>query len=81
MSKGPASPYRLLSMEVGIETCGCAPAGCSRRNCPGSAKASNTLGQLPLFIDTSPMPVCSRCAPSAGALMAEQGKELGLIRD
>ncbi len=71
--------YRLLSMEVGIESGRLRTGRLQQEEWPLLGQGINTLGQLPLFIDDKPNAGVLEMRSLCRRLMAEQGKELGLI--
>ena len=71
--------YRLLSMEVGIESGRLRTGRLNQEEWPLLGQGINTLGQLPIFIDDKPNLSVLEMRSLARRLMAEQGKELGLI--
>jgi replicative DNA helicase len=71
--------YRLLSMEVGIESGRLRTGRLQQEEWPLLGKGIDTLGQLPLFIDDKPNSGVLEMRSLCRRLMAEQGKELGLI--
>jgi replicative DNA helicase len=78
MSKAQLT-YRLLSMEVGIESGRLRTGRLQQEEWPLLGQGINTLGQLPLFIDDKPNAGVLEMRSLCRRLMAEQGKELGLI--
>ena len=71
--------YRLLSMEVGIESGRLRTGRLQQEEWPLLGQGINSLGQLPLFIDDKPNSGVLEMRSLCRRLMAEQGKELGLI--
>ncbi|MDP5124308.1 MAG: replicative DNA helicase [Cyanobium sp. MAG_04] len=71
--------YRLLSMEVGIESGRLRTGRLQQEEWPLLGQGINTLGQLPLFIDDKPNSGVLEMRSLCRRLMAETGKELGLI--
>ncbi len=71
--------YRLLSMEVGIESGRLRTGRLSQEEWPLLGQGINTLGQLPIFIDDKPNSGVLEMRSLCRRLIAEQGKELGLI--
>ena len=71
--------YRLLSTEVGIESGRLRTGRLQQEEWPLLGQGINTLGQLPLFIDDKPNSGVLEMRSLCRRLMAEQGKELGLI--
>ncbi len=71
--------YRLLSMEVGIENGRLRTGRLQQEEWPLLGQGINTLGQLPIYIDDKPNLSVLEMRSLCRRLMAEQGKELGLI--
>ena len=71
--------YRLLSMEVGIESGRLRTGRLQQEEWPLLGQGINTLGQLPLYIDDKPNLSVLEMRSLCRRLMAEQGKELGLV--
>ncbi|KGG14549.1 MULTISPECIES: replicative DNA helicase [unclassified Prochlorococcus] len=72
--------YRLLSMEVGIESGRLRTGRLNQDEWPLLGQGINTLGQLPIFIDDKPNLGVLEMRSLCRRLIAEQqGKELGLI--
>ena len=71
--------YRLLSMEVGIESGRLRTGRLQQDEWPLLGQGINTLGQLPMFIDDKPNSSVLEMRSLCRRLIAEQGKELGLI--
>ncbi|ABX09732.1 replicative DNA helicase [Prochlorococcus marinus] len=71
--------YRLLSMEVGIESGRLRTGRLNQEEWPLLGQGINTLGQLPIYIDDKPNLSVLEMRSLSRRLIAEQGKELGLI--
>ncbi len=71
--------YRLLSMEVGIESARLRTGRLQQEEWPLLGQGINTLGQLPIYIDDKPNVGVLEMRSLCRRLMAEQGKELGLV--
>ena len=71
--------YRLLSMEVGIESGRLRTGRLNQEEWPLLGQGINTLGQLPIYIDDKPNSGVLEMRSLCRRLIAEQGKELGLI--
>jgi len=71
--------YRLLSMEVGIESGRLRTGRLQQEEWPLLGQSINTLGQLPIYIDDKPNSSVLEMRSLCRRLIAEQGKELGLI--
>ena len=71
--------YRLLSMEVGIESGRLRTGRLQQEEWPLLGQGINSLGQLPLFFDDKPNTGVLEMRSLCRRLMAETGKELGLI--
>tara|TARA_Y100001968_G_scaffold212345_1_gene195493 strand:+ start:66886 stop:68304 length:1419 start_codon:yes stop_codon:yes gene_type:complete len=71
--------YRLLSMEVGIESGRLRTGRLQQDEWPLLGQGINTLGQLPMYIDDKPNSGVLDMRSLCRRLIAEQGKELGLI--
>ncbi len=71
--------YRLLSMEVGIESGRLRTGRLQQEEWPLLGQGINTLGQLPIYIDDKPNLGVLEMRSLCRRLMAEQGKELGLV--
>ncbi len=71
--------YRLLSMEVGIESGRLRTGRLQQDEWPLLGQGIDTLGQLPIFIDDKPNLGVLEMRSLCRRLMAEQGKELGLV--
>ncbi len=71
--------YRLLSMEIGIESGRLRTGRLQQEEWPLLGQGINTLGQLPIFIDDKPNLGVLEMRSLCRRLMAEQGKELGLV--
>jgi len=71
--------YRLLSMEVGIESGRLRTGRLKQEEWPLLGQGINSLGQLPLFLDDKPNSGVLEMRSLCRRLMAETGKELGLI--
>ncbi len=71
--------YRLLSMEVGIESGRLRTGRLNQDEWPLLGQGINTLGQLPMFIDDKPNLGVLEMRSLCRRLIAEQGKDLGLI--
>ncbi len=71
--------YRLLSMEVGIESGRLRTGRLNQEEWPLLGQGINTLGQLPIFIDDKPNQGVLEMRSLCRRLIAEQGKDLGLI--
>ena len=71
--------YRLLSMEVGIESGRLRTGRLQQEEWPLLGQGINSLGQLPLFLDDKPNSGVLEMRSLCRRLMAETGKELGLI--
>ena len=70
--------YRLLSMEVGIEAGRLRTGRLQQEEWPLLGQGINSLG-LPIFIDDKPNSGVLEMRSLCRRLMAEQGKELGLV--
>lgn len=71
--------YRLLSMEVGIESGRLRTGRLHQEEWPLLGQGINSLGQIPLFLDDKPNSGVLEMRSLCRRLMAEQGKDLGLI--
>ena len=71
--------YRLLSMEVGIESGRLRTGRLQQEEWPLLGQGIDTLGQLPIYIDDKPNLSVLEMRSLCRRLMAEQGKELGLV--
>tara|TARA_Y100001968_G_scaffold163436_1_gene149439 strand:- start:253 stop:1671 length:1419 start_codon:yes stop_codon:yes gene_type:complete len=71
--------YRLLSMEVGIESGRLRTGRLQQEEWPLLGQGINKLGQLPMYIDDKPNSTVLEMRSLCRRLIAEQGKELGLI--
>ncbi len=71
--------YRLLSMEVGIESGRLRTGRLQQEEWPLLGQGINTLGQLPIYIDDKPNLSVLEMRSLCRRLVAEQGKELGLV--
>jgi replicative DNA helicase len=71
--------YRLLSMEVGIESGRLRTGRLQPEEWPLLGNAISTLNQLPLFLDDKPNAGVLEMRSLCRRLMAETGKELGLV--
>jgi replicative DNA helicase len=71
--------YRLLSMEVGIESGRLRTGRLQQEEWPLLGKGISSLGALPLYIDDKPNAGVLEMRSLCRRLMAQQGKELGLI--
>ena len=71
--------YRLLSMEVGIDSGRLRTGRLTQEEWPLLGQGINTLGQLPIFIDDKPNLGVLEMRSLCRRLIAEQGKELGVI--
>jgi replicative DNA helicase len=71
--------YRLLSMEVGIESGRLRTGRLQQEEWPLLGRGISSLGALPLYIDDKPNAGVLEMRSLCRRLMAEQGKELGLI--
>ena len=71
--------YRLLSMEVGIESGRLRTGRLQQEEWPLLGQGIDTLGQLPIYIDDKPNTGVLEMRSLCRRLMAEQGKELGLV--
>ena len=71
--------YRLLSMEVGIESGRLRTGRLQQEEWPLLGEGINSLGQLPIFIDDKPNLSVLEMRSLCRRLIAEQKKELGLI--
>lgn len=71
--------YRLLSMEVGIEAGRLRTGRLQQEEWPLLGQGINTLGQMPIYIDDKPNSGVLEMRSLCRRLMAEQGKELGLV--
>ncbi|BEV35330.1 replicative DNA helicase [Synechococcus sp. M16CYN] len=71
--------YRLLSMEVGIEAGRLRTGRLHQEEWPLLGQGINSLGQLPIYIDDKPSSGVLEMRSLCRRLMAEQGKELGLV--
>nr|YP_002049024.1 DnaB helicase:RecA bacterial DNA recombination protein [Paulinella chromatophora]ACB42814.1 DnaB helicase:RecA bacterial DNA recombination protein [Paulinella chromatophora] len=71
--------YRLLSMEIGIESGRLKTGRLISDEWPLLGTGINNLSNLSLFIDDKPNPSILEMRSLCRRLMAEQGKELGLI--
>jgi replicative DNA helicase len=71
--------YRLLSMEVGIESGRLRTGRLQQDEWPLLGKGINSLGALPLYIDDKPNAGVLEMRSMCRGLMAETGKELGLV--
>jgi replicative DNA helicase len=71
--------YRLLSMEVGIESSRLRTGRLQQEEWPLLGKGISSLGALPLYIDDKPKTSVLEMRSLCHRLMASQGKELGLI--
>jgi replicative DNA helicase len=71
--------YRLLSMEVGIESGRLRTGRLQQEEWPLLGNGINSLVSLPLYIDDKPKTSVLEMRSLCRRLMAEQGKELGLI--
>jgi replicative DNA helicase len=71
--------YRLLSMEVGIESGRLRAGNLHQEDWPLLGRGISSLGALPLYIDDKPNASVLEMRSLCRRLMAQQGKELGLI--
>ena len=71
--------YRLLSMEVGIESGRLRTGRLHQDEWPLLGQGISNLGRLPLFIDDKPNTGVLEMRSLCRRLMAEHGRELGLI--
>ncbi|WP_320663621.1 replicative DNA helicase [Prochlorococcus sp. MIT 1223] len=71
--------YRLLSMEVGIESGRLRTGRLQQEEWPLLGEGINTLGNLRMYIDDKPNSTVLEMRSLCRRLIAEQGKELGLI--
>ena len=71
--------YRLLSMEVGIESGRLRTGRLHQDEWPLLGEGINSLGQLPIFIDDKPNSGVLDMRSLCRRLMAEQGQELGMV--
>tara|TARA_A100000164_G_C21914613_1_gene777549 strand:- start:425 stop:1807 length:1383 start_codon:yes stop_codon:yes gene_type:complete len=71
--------YRLLSLEVGIESGRLKTGRLSPEQWPALGEGINTLSQIPVFIDDKPNLSVLEMRSLCRRLMAEQKKDLGLI--
>ena len=71
--------YRLLSMEVGIESGRLRTGRLHQDEWPLLGQGISNLGRLPLFIDDKPNSSVLEMRSLCRRLMAEHGRELGLI--
>jgi replicative DNA helicase len=71
--------YRLLSMEVGIESGRLRTGRLQQEEWPLLGKGISSLAALPLFIDDKPNAGVLEMRSLCRRLMAEQGRDLGLI--
>ncbi len=71
--------YRLLAMEVGIDSGRLRTGRLTQEEWPLLGQGINTLGQLPIFIDDKPNLGVLEMRSLCRRLIAEQGKELGVI--
>jgi replicative DNA helicase len=71
--------YRLLSMEVGIESGRLRAGRLQPEEWPLLGNAISSLNQLPLFLDDKPNAGVLEMRSLCRRLMAETGKELGLV--
>ena len=71
--------YRLLSMEVGIESGRLRTGRLQQEEWPLLGKGISSLGALPFYIDDKPNAGVLEMRSLCRRLMAEQGKELGLV--
>jgi replicative DNA helicase len=71
--------YRLLSMEVGIESGRLRTGRLQPEEWPLLGNAISSLVQLPLFLDDKPNAGVLEMRSLCRRLMAETGKELGLV--
>jgi replicative DNA helicase len=71
--------YRLLSMEVGIESGRLRTGRLQQEEWPLLGKGISSLGALPFYIDDKPNAGVLEMHSLCRRMMAEQGNELGLI--
>jgi replicative DNA helicase len=71
--------YRLLSMEVGIESGRLRTGRLQQEEWPLLGEGISRLGALPFYIDDKPNSSVLEMRSLCRRLMAQQGKELGLI--
>ena len=71
--------YRLLSMEVGIESGRLRTGRLQQDEWPLLGEGINSLGELPIFIHDKPNTSVLEMRSLCRRLVAEQGKELGMI--
>jgi replicative DNA helicase len=71
--------YRLLSMEVGIESGRLRTGRLHQDEWPLLGQGISNLGRLPLFIDDKPNTGVLEMRSQCRRLMAEHGREMGLI--
>jgi replicative DNA helicase len=71
--------YRLLAMETGIESGRLRTGRLQQEEWPLLGQGINSLGQLPIFIDDKPNSGVLEMRSLCRRLMAESGKELGLV--
>jgi len=71
--------YRLLSMEVGIESGRLRTGRLSSDEWPLLGQGINTLGQLPIFIADDPRMTVENMIAKCAMVKQQQEKELGLI--
>ena len=71
--------YRLLSLEIGIESGRLKTGRLSPEQWPALGEGINTLSQIPVFIDDKPNLSVLEMRSLCRRLMAEQKKKLGLI--
>ena len=71
--------YRLLAMEVGIESGRLRTGRLQPEEWPLLGQGISTLGQMPIYIDDKPNAGVLEMRSLCRRLMAESGKELGLV--
>ncbi len=71
--------YRLLSMEVGIESSRLRTGRLNQDEWPLLGQGIDTLGQLPIYIDDKPNSSVLEMRSLCRRLIAEQGQELGMV--
>ena len=71
--------YRLLSMDIGIETGRLRTGRLSQDEWPALGKGINELGQLPIFICDKPNITIKEMVAKCEKVKKENGTELGLV--
>ncbi len=71
--------YRLLSMEVGIESGRLRTGRLTQDEWPVLGQGINTLGQLPIFFSDDPLITVEDMAEKCKKIKKQQNKELGLV--